>query len=647
MTLSLFKIYIIVLFLFTSAISWAADKAKDPAQAKKTPTPYERAIAAFEKNDTATAMMILLPLAETGDAQAQFVVGTNYQKKKDIKNAISWYKKAANKGHLQAQTTLGSLYIEGKEVERDPKLAAKYLLMQSKTQQTLSSKKLPEATPKKKSKKKEKAKPTDYEKGVAAYKKKDYFGALKLLLPLGDKGNNEADFMIGKLLLDKNAGPINPMKAVFWLKRAADNGHLESQTELGLMYLKGDVIEKDLQVASSWLLEATQNKGLASSEEGDAKKKGAKKKDKKKKKKKSKKELQKEYEENFNKGLRAYGRKDYEKAIMHLYPLALKDDDDAQLVLGDIYMREEGVYKDVKKGLDWYKRAIALGNIKATRTLGQMHLSGNYVKQDSKKGVALFLKAARLGDVASQLALGNYYITSKKTDYNPSKAAYWYAKAAKKKDPDAQYALAELYRTGVGVEENEKKALKLYKKAEKQGHQKASLIIGKKYYLDKKKPDHKKAFEMFKRSATQGEAEASFYLGEMYFNGQATKKDIKQAFNWYSKAASLGYSDAAFNLGKIYVNGYGVKKDFTKGFKYFLQAAENGHAAAQNEVGVAYYSNQGVERNVLTAYAWFYLASQKHVGKSNENRKIIYKYLSKEEKKEANALVAKFKKLYR
>ena len=638
MTASHFKIYIIVLFLFTPSIIWAVD----PANAKKALTLYEQAIAAFEKNDTATAMMILLPLAEAGDAQAQFVVGTNYQKKKDIKNAINWYKKAAKKGHLQAQTTLGSLYIHGKEVERDPKLAAKYLLMQSKN---LQAKQLPDAAPKKKSKKDKKVGPTDYEKGVAAYKKKDYFGALKFLLPLGDKGNNKADFMIGKVLLDKNAGPVDPMKAVFWLKRAADNGHLESQTELGLMYLKGDVIEKDLQVASSWLLEATQNKGLASTDE-DAKKKGAKKKDKKKKK-KSKKELQKEYEENFNKGLRAYGRKDYEKAIMHLYPLALKDDYDAQLVLGDIYMREEGVYKDIKKGLDWYKRAIALGNVKAARLLGSMYLNGDIVKQNSKKGIELLLKAARLGDVASQLALGNYYITSKKTDYNPSKAAYWLAKAAKKKDPDAQYNLAELYRKGVGVEENEKKAFKLYKKAEKQGHQKASLIIGKKYYFDKKKPDHKKAFEMFKRSATQGEAEASFYLGEMYFNGQATKKDIKQAFNWYSKAASLGYSDAAFNLGKIYVNGYGVKKDFNKGFKYFLQAAENGHAAAQNEVGVAYYSNQGVERNVLTAYAWFYLASQKHIGKANENRKIIYKYLSKEEKKEANALVAKFKKLYR
>ena len=638
MTASLFKIYIIVLFLFTPSIIWAVD----PANAENPLTPYEQAIAAFEKNDTATAMMILLPLAEMEDAEAQFVVGTNYQKKKDIDNAISWYKKAAENGHLQAQTTLGSLYILGKEVEKSPKLAAKYLSMKSINQQAISKKQLPEAASNKKSKK---VGSTDYEKGVAAYKRKDYFGALKYFLPLGDKGNNKADFMIGKILLDKNVGRVDPMKAVFWLKRAADNGHLEAQTELGLMYLNGDLIEKDLQVASSWLLEAAQNKGVSPSDK-DTKTKGKKKKDKNKKK-KSKKELQEEYKEKLNKGLRAYGRKDYERAIMHLYPLALKEDYDAQLVLGDIYMREEGVYKDVKKGLDWYKRAIDLGNVKAARLLGLMYISGDIVKQDSKKGVELLLKAARLGDVASQIALGNYYITSKKADYNPSKAAYWLAKAAKKKDPDAQYKLAELYRKGMGVEKNEKKAFKLYKKAEKQGHQKASLFFGKKYYFDKKKPDHKKAFEMFKRSAARGEAEASFYLGEMYFNGQATKKDIKQAFNWYSKAASLGYSDAAFNLGKIYVNGYGVKKDFNKGFKFFLQAAENGHAAAQNEVGVAYYSNQGVERNVLTAYAWFYLASQKRIGKANENRKIIYKYLSKEERKEANALVSKFKKLYR
>jgi len=133
----------------------------------------------------------------------------------------------------------------------------------------------------------------------------------------------------------------------------------------------------------------------------------------------------------------------------------------------------------------------------------------------------------------------------------------------------------------------------------------------------------------------------------MNYNGQANKKDIKLAVNWYSKSASLGFSGAAYKLGKNYVNGYGVKRNFKKGFEYFLQAAEQGDALAQNEVGVAYYSNQGASRDVLTAYAWFYLASQKKVANADKNRKIIYKYLSKEEKQEANALVAKFKKLYR
>ncbi len=656
MNSSFFKIYIILVFFFTSSACWAIDKTKDQQQVKKTLTPYEKAIAAFDKKDAATAMMILLPLAESGDPQSQFIVASNYQKNNDIKNAISWYRKAAMQGHMQAQTTLGLLYINGEYIERNPKFAAKYLLMATKNKQALSEPKQAETVEpttgkKKKSKQPEKAELTDYEKGVAAYNKKDYFSALKFWLPLSGKESNQADFMIGKLLLNKEVDPVDGMKAVYWFKRAADNGHLASQTQLGLMYLNGDLIKRDLTVATSWLLEATHNKSIAGSNidkdvaAKDSKKKNIKNKDKTKK--KSAKEIQQEYAETFDKGMRAYGRKDYEKAIMYLYPLALKNDDDAQRVLGDIYVREEGVYKDIKKGLEWYNRAIEHDNIKAARRLGLMYLNGKFVKQDSKKGVSFLLKAARLGDVESQRTLGSYYISSKKTDFNPSKAAYWLDKAAKKKDPDAQYALAELYMKGLGVEENEKKALKLYKKAEKQGHQKASLILAKKLYLDKKKPDYKQAFELFKRAAYQGEAEASYYLAEMYYNGQATKKDIKLAFNWYSKSASLGFSGAAYKLGKIYVNGYGVKRNFKKGFEYFLQAAEQGDALAQNEVGVAYYSNQGVSRDVLTAYAWFYLASQKKVANANENRKIIYKYLSKEEKREANALVAKFKKLYR
>ena len=51
--------------------------------------------------------------AEQGDAIAEFLVGSSYQRgsgvKKDINQAVEWYRKAARKGNKQAQDSLKRL----------------------------------------------------------------------------------------------------------------------------------------------------------------------------------------------------------------------------------------------------------------------------------------------------------------------------------------------------------------------------------------------------------------------------------------------------------------------------------------------------------------------------------------------------------
>jgi TPR repeat protein len=44
----------------------------------------------------------------------------------DIKQAVDWFRKAAEQGHAKAQYQLGELYRKGQGVEQDFKLAAKW-----------------------------------------------------------------------------------------------------------------------------------------------------------------------------------------------------------------------------------------------------------------------------------------------------------------------------------------------------------------------------------------------------------------------------------------------------------------------------------------------------------------------------------------
>lgn len=73
-------------------------------------------IDAWQRADYAGAIAIWRPLAETGDADAQFNLGQAYRLGKgvplDLGAAQMWFERAATSGHLDAQTTLGLLLFQ-------------------------------------------------------------------------------------------------------------------------------------------------------------------------------------------------------------------------------------------------------------------------------------------------------------------------------------------------------------------------------------------------------------------------------------------------------------------------------------------------------------------------------------------------------
>lgn len=83
---------------------WAAPAAGQTVKA---------GIEAWQRADYARAVAIWRPLAEAGDADAQFNLGQAYRLGRgvplDLRTAQSWLEQAANKGHVDAQATLGLL----------------------------------------------------------------------------------------------------------------------------------------------------------------------------------------------------------------------------------------------------------------------------------------------------------------------------------------------------------------------------------------------------------------------------------------------------------------------------------------------------------------------------------------------------------
>ena len=85
------------------------------------------AAAAYLSGDYATAFKLNKPLAEQGNAVAQYNLGVMYAKGKGViendKKAVRWYRLAADQGNAKAQNNLGVMYHNGEGVLQDNKKA--------------------------------------------------------------------------------------------------------------------------------------------------------------------------------------------------------------------------------------------------------------------------------------------------------------------------------------------------------------------------------------------------------------------------------------------------------------------------------------------------------------------------------------------
>jgi len=95
---------------------------------------YAAGIAAGNRGDFVAALAELEPLAEQGDARAQFAVGQVYHRglgaiEPDLDKARRWYEAAARQGDANAQTNLGVMYATGLGAPQDDDIAERWFRM--------------------------------------------------------------------------------------------------------------------------------------------------------------------------------------------------------------------------------------------------------------------------------------------------------------------------------------------------------------------------------------------------------------------------------------------------------------------------------------------------------------------------------------
>ncbi len=93
--------------------------------------PLGDALDAYESGDYATTLRLFQPLAERGDAAAQYGLGVMYRNgqgvPQDDAEAVKWYRLAAEQDFAGAQASLGGMYSQGHGVPPDVVLSYMWL----------------------------------------------------------------------------------------------------------------------------------------------------------------------------------------------------------------------------------------------------------------------------------------------------------------------------------------------------------------------------------------------------------------------------------------------------------------------------------------------------------------------------------------
>ncbi len=203
----------------------------------------ERGWQAYLAGDYAAAVGELRPLAEAGEAQAQFYMGTLAEHgagvPKDYGAALEWYARAAGQGHVGAQFAIGLLYHDGAgqgAVPQDPVAAARWLGAAAEAGNAMAQHLL--------------GRMYRLGRGVA----RDDALALKWSQTAAQRGVPGAQFEMGVLISSRPHGRAERVAAYAWFLLAERAGHPGARQNLDLLNRKMHQVDIDQarDLADAW-----------------------------------------------------------------------------------------------------------------------------------------------------------------------------------------------------------------------------------------------------------------------------------------------------------------------------------------------------------------------------------------------------------
>ena len=112
----------------------------------------------------------------------------------------------------------------------------------------------------------------------------------------------------------------------------------------------------------------------------------------------------------LDEGRAAYKSENWLEALKQLRPLAEEGNDEALVLLGNMYNDGKGVEQNHQMALEHYKLALPAGNDNAMLAIATMYAQGLGVDKDFPTAYDWFERAANTGNPAAQFMLGGFHL---------------------------------------------------------------------------------------------------------------------------------------------------------------------------------------------------------------------------------------------
>lgn len=433
-------------------------------------SPAKPALEAFREGRHAAAVDLAKPVAESGNADALFLLGFAAETGQGLTasraDALEYYKKAADAGKKEAVYRRALILLNSQD-DNDRQAAREALEAAAQSDPAKAGRILGEA----------------WLRGLLG-DKPDHEKAAQWWKTASDAGDTPSILLLARLHEGALGSqlPADPKKALDLFRKAATLGDENALIPLGSRLLNGREDLRNEKEGREWLAKAIEkNQSTAHLALGD-------------------------FEENV--------KKDDKAAIEQYRKGAEAGQPDCMYRLAAFHFAGRGTDKDPAKGREWLAKSAEAGNSIAAMEMAS--LLANDETPDIAAAYKYLLSAANSGTALAQNELGLLYLSGKLGLSDPTASAAWFTRAAKSGYAPAQNNLATLYERGMGVAVDFTNAGQLYSLAANQGHAEATTGLARLHaYGLGTETNLPKAWALASLAVERGDESAKTLLGDL------------------------------------------------------------------------------------------------------------------------------------